>query len=249
MKKFDAGKHGYTRGCGGCSSWHRGLARQPHTEECRRRFQELLKGEARVINAQGRKADFEQRELEKKQKKDEKKEKRRLEEDEPDSKRPHLNPGGESSGSRPDKRKAEDYQEGEEKRIEVIEECQVDRWVCEITERIKEEKINQEVCEDEEIGWDDVKDQELNAEEVRSARKEEVGYMEGRNIWTIKPVAECWEKLGRAPVSVRWVDTLKSDGVRSRLVARAYKNKKAKGEEGGRERKTACSHPGRHWRR
>ena len=127
------------------------------------------------------------------------------------------------SGLRPDKRKAEDYPEGEEHRIEVVEECQVDRWVCEITGRINEEKINQEDCEDKELGWDDVKDQELDAGEVKAARKEEVGYMEGRNIWSIKPVAECWEKLGKAPVSVRWVDTLKSDGVRSRLVARDFK--------------------------
>ena len=31
------------------------------------------------------------------------------------------------------------------------------------------------------------------------------------------------EKLGKAPVSIRWVDTMKSDGVRSRLVARDFK--------------------------
>ena len=39
-----------------------------------------------------------------------------------------------------------------------------------------------------------------------------------------RPVAECWEKLGKAPVTVRWVDTMKSDGVRSRLVARDFKS-------------------------
>ena len=37
IKKEDAEKHGYTRGCGGCSSWFKGLARQPHTENCRER--------------------------------------------------------------------------------------------------------------------------------------------------------------------------------------------------------------------
>ena len=30
-------------------------------------------------------------------------------------------------------------------------------------------------------------------------------------------------ELGKAPVSIRWVDTLKADGVRSRLVARDFK--------------------------
>ena len=79
IKKADADKHGYTRGCGGCSSWSRGLARQPHTEECRNRFKALLKDEARVVNADERKKDFETRELDKRRKKDEKKEKRKLE--------------------------------------------------------------------------------------------------------------------------------------------------------------------------
>ncbi len=63
----------------------------------------------------------------------------------------------------------------------------------------------------------------LNEEETKKARREEVSYMEGRNIWTPRPVAECWEMLGKGPVSVRWVDTLKADGVRSRLVARDFK--------------------------
>ncbi len=39
IKKDDAEKHGYTRGCGGCSSWFRGLGRQPHTEACRERIE------------------------------------------------------------------------------------------------------------------------------------------------------------------------------------------------------------------
>ena len=44
-----------------------------------------------------------------------------------------------------------------------------------------------------------------------------------RNIWTLRPTTESWEMLGKPPVSVRWVDTMKSDGVRSRLVARDFK--------------------------
>ena len=33
----DARKYGYTKGCEGCNSWFRGLSRQPHTEECRKK--------------------------------------------------------------------------------------------------------------------------------------------------------------------------------------------------------------------
>ena len=65
IRKTDADKHGYTRGCGGCTSWFRGLARQPHSEECRQRFRELLKEDARVIGADERRKEFERKELEK----------------------------------------------------------------------------------------------------------------------------------------------------------------------------------------
>ena len=32
IRKADAEKHGYTRGCQGCSNWFRGLGRQPYSE-------------------------------------------------------------------------------------------------------------------------------------------------------------------------------------------------------------------------
>ena len=64
----DAEKYGYTRGCGGCTSWFRGLARQPHTEACRNRFRELLKGDARVRLSENKKREFEEKELRRKRK-------------------------------------------------------------------------------------------------------------------------------------------------------------------------------------
>ena len=51
IKKTDAEKHGYTRGCAGCSSWFRGLGRQPHNEACRERFRTLMQDEAKVQHA------------------------------------------------------------------------------------------------------------------------------------------------------------------------------------------------------
>ena len=41
IKKEDLEAHGYTRGCGGCSSVFRGLARQPHKEKRRGRLREV----------------------------------------------------------------------------------------------------------------------------------------------------------------------------------------------------------------
>jgi hypothetical protein len=59
IRKEDAEKHGYTRGCSGCSSWFRGLGRQPHSAACRARFEKLLKDDARFQNAQRRKQEYE----------------------------------------------------------------------------------------------------------------------------------------------------------------------------------------------
>ncbi len=44
----DGENHGWTKGCGGCSSFFRGLSRQPHTEACRDRFRQLMKDDAKV---------------------------------------------------------------------------------------------------------------------------------------------------------------------------------------------------------
>ena len=74
---------------------------------------------------------------------------------------------------------------------------------------------------------DDVSGQEIPVGLVKEARKEEVDFMVGRNIWTPVPVEECWRSTGKGPVSVRWVDTNKGGPgemvVRSRLVARDFK--------------------------
>ena len=58
--------------------------------------------------------------------------------------------------------------------------------------------------------------------------------MTDRGMWVLRPIQECWEKLGKAPVTVKWVDTNKGTPedmmIRSRLVARDFK-----GDEKGRD--------------
>ena len=49
---------GCTRGCAGCSSWFRGLGRQPHTSECRARFAEIMEEDPRYQSAEKRKPHF-----------------------------------------------------------------------------------------------------------------------------------------------------------------------------------------------
>lgn len=64
---------------------------------------------------------------------------------------------------------------------------------------------------------------------MKGARKEEVGYMKKRGIWDLMSAEECWRVTGKAPMSVRWVDTNRGSEenpeVRSRLVARDFKTK------------------------
>jgi len=199
-KESDAERLGYTRGCGGCNSWHRGLGRQPHNEACRARFKELMKDEARVQNAEERKKEFEEREVNKKRRKEEKKEEK--------------------------KRKADDHSI-EEDRIEnrdedmhvaVVKE-EIANWVCEIGVAVLEQDAERK--EEVEI---EGHAEELSPGEIEEARGEEIEFLLNRKIWCEKPVQECWSKTGKAPVSVRWVDVRKGSGeVRSRLVARDFK--------------------------
>ena len=65
----------------------------------------------------------------------------------------------------------------------------------------------------------------MPTEGVSAARQEEVSYMMGRDLWSPVSAQECWEKTGKAPVSVRWVDTNKGTeeelDIRSKLMAQA----------------------------
>ena len=62
----DVKKYKITRGCGGCSSFTRGLGRQPHTDACRERFRDLMKDEVKVKQSEERKREFEERQKDKK---------------------------------------------------------------------------------------------------------------------------------------------------------------------------------------
>ena len=66
----------------------------------------------------------------------------------------------------------------------------------------------------------------LLLDKVREAKEEEINFMEDRTIWSLAEIKECWEKTGKAPVSVRWVVVNKGGlgemVVRCRLVARDF---------------------------
>ena len=75
--------------------------------------------------------------------------------------------------------------------------------------------------------WDNVHGESLLLDKLQEARNGEIKFMQDKKMWDVKPVSECWQKTGRAPISVRWVDTNKGDLIsmliRSKLVARDFK--------------------------
>ena len=92
----------------------------------------------------------------------------------------------------------------------------------------KLQKQYQTVEEDDqpqmEMVWDDVSGAELDPKVVRKAREEEIEYVRKMKLYTKVPIQECYAKIGRAPITIRWIDINKGDNVnpncRSRLVAR-----------------------------
>ena len=87
----------------------------------------------------------------------------------------------------------------------------------------------------DEYAWDDVNNIQLPMNLVKEARQEEMGHMKGK-IFKIVKRTEAWRVTGRAPITTKWVDTDKTHGtgdplVRSRWVARDFKDKKEKDRE------------------
>ena len=112
---------------------------------------------------------------------------------------------------------------------EVVDIQLIERFIGEWVAEVQDAMADEDHWEPLGGAWDDVHGGELPKGLVQEARKEEVDYMEDRGIWVVRPISESWEKTGKAPVTIRWVDTNKGGigemVVRSRLVARDFKGK------------------------
>ena len=71
---------------------------------------------------------------------------------------------------------------------------------------------------------DDLTGLPLPPELCRAARQKELEYFESKGVWELWTINEARRRMGRSPISVRWVETNKGDdenpNIRSRLVAR-----------------------------
>ena len=74
---------------------------------------------------------------------------------------------------------------------------------------------------------DDMSKQVLKDSLVQEARAKELLYFNSKGVWRKRPRSEAFQKTGRPPITVRWVDINKGDELnpkyRSRLVARQLK--------------------------
>jgi hypothetical protein len=98
----------------------------------------------------------------------------------------------------------EDEEGGGVKKMRIQQLEVINEWVLDI-----EQVVNSELEEEkeEEMAWDDVKGIWIPAGLVRESRQEEVTYMVDRALWEERSVEECWRVTGKAPVSLKWVDT------------------------------------------
>ena len=74
------------------------------------------------------------------------------------------------------------------------------------------------------LGCRDLTGQILHEKLVRKARQLEMEHFFGKNVYDKRPLHEAYQKTGKQPIPVRWVDVNKGDdeehNYRSRLVAK-----------------------------
>ena len=85
------------------------------------------------------------------------------------------------------------------------------------------EEIHQTHPEEGEY-WDSSSGAPLQPSLVQQARMEEILQFRKHGVYQKVPVRECWERTGKAPIGIKWVDVNKGDEekpeYRSRLVAK-----------------------------
>ena len=71
---------------------------------------------------------------------------------------------------------------------------------------------------------DDLTGLHLPPDLCRAARAKELECFNTKQVWDVRSINEACRRMGRAPISVRWVETNKGDdqspNIRSRLVAK-----------------------------
>ncbi len=77
---------------------------------------------------------------------------------------------------------------------------------------------------DDELYYDAISGEVMIKELIVEARQVEMDTFKKYGVYEKRPIQECWDKTGKAPIGVKWVDTNKGDVLnpeyRCRLVAK-----------------------------
>ena len=76
--------------------------------------------------------------------------------------------------------------------------------------------------QEEKIFYDDITGVQLDTQGVLEARRQELAWIHKAEGYTKRSLEECYERTGKAPITLKWMDRSKGDAVkpnyRSRLV-------------------------------
>ena len=92
--------------------------------------------------------------------------------------------------------------------------------------------------EDDEWATDGLSGEFIDDSEFRAARKEETEFMSEIELCEGSSAEDCWSSTGKPPVSTKWIDSKKGEGVGSHLVVRDFTATRTG---------LTCSHPHRRW--
>lgn len=96
--------------------------------------------------------------------------------------------------------------------MEYKEDCS-SKEVMKVAEQLKEKyrTVGEEYECENEVAWDDVFGATLDPSEVRRAREEEIKYVRNMELYEKVAIEQCYAKIGKAPISRRWIDINKED--------------------------------------
>ena len=251
LSKSDFEKFGYTDKCRGCAAKLRGMKPQPHAEHCRKRMEKLLEGDERLDRAKARK-ESKRRGLEDEaagnDNKDQSPQHKRTRMDEIEMEALQTEDMDVLGDLFTEYMMEEAKLEGKSAADTAMDEvpsssAEVAHYVERDEEHQAKRQKNDEKMDVNAIikdpnghyAWDDVNNMEIPLDEVRAARKEEMGYMKNVKFKVVKR-SEAYNKTGKSPLSTKWVDTDKTHGtgkaeIRARWVARDFKPRGEKDRE------------------
>lgn len=245
IQRKDIEKHGATPGCPGCRAAVSGQKAVNHTEACRNRIEESMKGTVkgtkRLNEATTRANDFCAKAI--KQSADRKEQLAQASHggaalSGSPTPPPRQDPAPSTSslstprpGSAEKRKRSPEDHDGDRAGHHETEratgsgssaDMDIMPMNCEEHVDLGEDEIHDQYFMP--IATDDVTGKPLDAKMVRAAREDEMAELERLRVYDVVDLEECWHLTGRPPITAKWIDTNKGDDLkpkyRSRFVAR-----------------------------